>query len=567
MQKILIVFLACFSAAVYLTACQSANAFDDKTISNDTASIAAGKAVFDQYCEGCHNFRQDGIGPQLNAVTKQVTTQWLSDFIKDPQAQITHGDERAAKLYAKYKVAMPSFASLTENDIHHIIAFLNTHTETVTPDDANTIKDPIPAKILASSIVANLQLVTQIPASVDSGKKPFTRITQMITQPGSNRLFVLDLRGNLYLLNNTTAIVFMNMQKLQPNFITEPGLGTGFGSVAFHPDFMRNGLFYTTHTEKAGSAKADFAYADSIKVALQWVLTEWKVKDVNAATFSGSNRELLRINMVSVIHGMQEIAFDPLAKKGDADYGLLYAGIGDGGCTENGYLLAHNKANLWGTVIRINPAGNNSANGRYGIPAANPFVNTAGAAQEIFAMGFRNPHRITWLSNGDMLVSNVGQSNIESVNLVKPGADFGWPVREGNFVIHDTGNINKVYALPVNDSAAHFTYPVIEYDHDEGKAISGGYEYKGKIKDLQHKFLFGDIPTGRLFLTAIGNIQQGAVADIQEWKVTLNGKQQTLKELCGSDRVDLHFGRDAAGDVYIMTKADGKIYRIVSVAE
>jgi len=68
----------------------------------------------------------------------------------------------------------------------------------------------------------------------------------------------------------------MDMAKLKPEFINEPGLGTGFGSFAFHPDFAKNGLLYTTHTEAPNSGKADFTYADSIKVTLQWVLTEWK---------------------------------------------------------------------------------------------------------------------------------------------------------------------------------------------------------------------------------------------------------------------------------------------------
>ncbi|MBG9378614.1 PQQ-dependent sugar dehydrogenase [Panacibacter sp. DH6] len=567
MLKTLPVLILSCLLMICFNACQPASAFDDKTIAHDTASISAGESVFNQRCEGCHNFRQDGIGPQLNAVTKEVTTQWLTDFIKDPQAMISHGDERAGKLYARYKVSMPSFGSLTDNDIHHIIAFLNTHTATVTAEDADAVKDPVPSKIPKSALTANLQFIAQLPASADSGKKPLARITQMIVQPGSNKLFVLDLRGNLYQLTGNTSSVFMNMKQLKPGFIAEPGLGSGFGSIAFHPAFMRNGLFYTTHTEKTGSAIADFGYADSIKVSLQWVLTEWKANDVNDRTFKGTSRELLRINMVSVIHGMQEIAFNPFAKKGDEDYGLLYGGIGDGGCTENGFLLAHNKANLWGTVIRIDPSGSNSRNRRYGIPATNPFVHTPGAAPEIFAMGFRNPHRITWLAGGAMLVSNVGQANIESVNMVTAGSDFGWPLREGNFVIHDTGNINKVYALPADDSAMHITYPVIEYDHDEGKAISGGYAYKGPIAALKNKFLFGDIPTGRLFFTNIFNIKQGSIAPLQEWSVAIDGKTASLQTLCGNDRVDLHFGTDANNDLYIMTKADGKIYRIVSAAE
>jgi glucose/arabinose dehydrogenase len=240
---------------------------------------------------------------------------------------------------------------------------------------------------------------------------------------------------------------------------------------------------YTTHTEAPASGKADFGYADSIKVTMQWVLTAWKTITPNADSFSGTSREMLRVNMVNGIHGVQEIIFNPLAKKGDKEYGLLYIGVGDGGSAEAGYaFLEHSIEKIWGTIIRIDPLGKNSSNGRYGIPAGNPFVNSGNnkAVKEIYAYGFRNPHRITWTKSGTMLASNIGQANIESLYEVQPGHDYGWPIREGNFLsagLND--NLGNVYPLPANDSSFKITYPVAEFDHDEGKAISGGFEYWG----------------------------------------------------------------------------------------
>ena len=184
---------------------------------------------------------------------------------------------------------------------------------------------------------------------------------------------------------------------------------------------------------------------------------------------------------------------------------------------------------------------------------------------EIYAYGFRNPHRFTWSKNGEMVAFNIGHSNIESINLIEPGHDYGWPIREGNFLVNPYGDLKRVYSVPVNDSMYGVTYPIAEYDHDEGKAISGGYEYLGTIPALKGKFIFGDIPTGRLFYINIADIKQGRFATIREWRVSLHGEVQALKELCGNDRVDLHFGRDAKGELYIMTKADGKIYKLVSV--
>ncbi|MES1222512.1 MAG: PQQ-dependent sugar dehydrogenase, partial [Bacteroidota bacterium] len=380
--------------------------------------------------------------------------------------------------------------------------------------------------------------------------------------------FILDLRGKLYKLQNDQPVVYMDMAKLEPKFINVPGLATGFGSFAFHPDFFKNGLIYTTHSEPAHSGKDGFGFPDSIKSTLQWVLTEWKTDQPGAVPFVGKGRELLRVSMVSGIHGVQEITFNPLAKPGDKDYGLLYIGIGDGGAVEEGYpFLAHSQEKIWGTVLRIDPAGRNSSNGQYGIPANNPFAKTqnAKAWKEIYAYGFRNPHRITWSHSGQMLVCNVGHGNIESLNLILPGHDYGWPIREGNFLLNPYGNLNSVYALPKDDSSYHITYPVAEFDHDEGKAISGGFEYTGNaIPQLKGKYLFGDIPTGRLFYIEMADIKLGKQAKIREWKVAVNGTIQTLHKLCGTDRVDLHFGKDDKGELYILTKPDGKMYKIVS---
>ena len=568
MQKKIFISLSILSFLFYLSACKSGTSAND-SIATDPVTIAAGEKSFNVNCSGCHNFRQDAIGPQLSGLTNDFPADWIQNFIKDPQQLINSRDAHAVQLHEKYKTMMPSFSWLKDHEIKSIIAFIHSHKENRRPEankNDNAISNPIPDSIKLSGLIANLQLVMQIPASSDSGKSPLARITEMKIQPGTKDLFVVDLRGRLYRLRNNKPVVYMDMAKLKPKFINEPGLATGFGSFAFHPDFFKNGLLYTTHTEAAGSGNADFGYADSIKVALQWVLTEWKVNDPKAETFSGTGRELLRINMVSGIHGVQDIAFNPLSKKGNEDYGLLYIGVGDGGAVENGYqFLAHDKGKTWGTILRIDPAGRNSTNGQYGIPKTNPFVEDKNAMGEIYAYGFRNPHRFTWSKNGEMVAFNIGHSNIESINLIEPGHDYGWPIREGNFVINPYSDLKRIYSLPANDTIYKITYPVAEYDHDEGKAISGGYEYLGTIPAIKGKLLFGDIPTGRLFYVDMTDLKQGEFATIKEWRVSLNGVVTTLKQVCGNDRVDLHFGRDAKGELYLLTKADGKIYELVSV--
>ena len=191
--------------------------------------------------------------------------------------------------------------------------------------------------------------------------------------------------------------------------------------------------------------------------------------------------------------------------------------------------------------------------------SGNPKVLT-----EIFAYGFRNPHRITWSRAGQLLVSNVGHHNVESLYIIKPGSDCGWPIREGSFVIDPSQNMRNIYRLPPDDKKYHINYPVAQYDHDEGDAIAGGLEYWGSgLPKLKGKFLFGDIVRGRLFYVEMKDLKAGGAAQIKEWRVSINGSIKTLKDLCGVDKVDERFGRDSEGELYITTKPDGKVYKMV----
>lgn len=541
----------------------------------DSLSIAKGKILFTQTCTSCHQIKTDGIGPKLSGITSITSRAWVKKFIKNSQDVIAAGDERATQVFLKYKKAiMPSYSHLQEAELDAIVDYLATTKpikNNFKKDYGEGLKNPIPEPIEVSNLVIDVKQFTQFPVSSEGGKYPLTRITKLAPQPITGQIFVNDLRGKLYKMEGNTPVVYMNFAQLMPNFIHQPGLASGLGSFAFHPDFLNNGLLYTTHSEKTGSAKADFAYSGSIKVSLQWVLTEWKIDNPASGIFSGKPREMMRINVVSVIHGVQEIVFNPMAKKGDADYGLLYIGIGDGGAAENGYAFLTNKEErIWGKILRINPSGRNSKNGKYGIPPSNPYVKSTNkkALKEIFASGFRNPHRIMWTTKGDMLTVNIGHANIESLYKIEAGRNYGWPIREGKFVIHTDGDMNKVYPLPANDKIYNITYPVATFDHDEAKAITGGYEYTGNlVPALKGKYLFGDIPTGRLFYLDVANLKQGQIAKIKEWKLTLNGKPETLRNLCGNDRIDLHFGIDAQGEMYIMTKADGKVYQIIGAKE
>ncbi|SOE21572.1 Cytochrome c [Spirosomataceae bacterium TFI 002] len=541
------------------------SAFGQKNV-RKTKSITKGQQLFDQNCSGCHNFVQNGIGPQLGGLSSSVSNDWIASFIKNPQEVINSGDERAVMLLGKYKTVMPSFDHFPSKELKAIVAYIAAQPapdQKATRDFGEPIKDPIPEKIPMSDLVLKIEPYVQVTPSSD--KKPLARLSLMSFQPQSKENYIVDLRGKLYRISEKGSELYIDITKFFPNFIDKPGLATGFGAFAFHPDFANNGLFYTTHTEAPGSAKADFNYDDSIKVTIQWVVNEWKTNDPMQVPTVATPREMMRVDMVTGLHGVQEIAFNPFANKTSEDYGKLYIGIGDGGSVESGYLfLPHNKKNIWGNVLRIDPLGRNSANGKYGNPESNPYAGTANRG-EIYCMGFRNPHRFTWTTSGKLLIANIGQKQIETINLAHPGSDFGWPLREGSLRINELGDLDNVYDIPPNESLNDFNLPAVEIDHDEIGAISTILEYTGtKVPAMKGKIFFSSISYTRLLYVEEKDVLEGSRAEVKEFQVSLDGKIVSFNDLTqNSWRADLRMGKDADGELYFFTKQDGMVYKVV----
>ena len=123
---------------------------------------------------------------------------------------------------------------------------------------------------------------------------------------------------------------------------------------------------------------------------------------------------------------------------GDEDYGLLYMTHGDSNAKHSPGNFPQSLSNVLGKMIRINPL-QDGAN-QYTIPATNPFANSSdpNVLKEIYAYGFRNPH--TYSFNRDdnghvrILAADIGRANIEEINIVENGGNYGWANRDGTFV-------------------------------------------------------------------------------------------------------------------------------------
>ncbi|GAB3959635.1 hypothetical protein GCM10028805_56120 [Spirosoma harenae] len=536
-----------------------------------TTADSLGKSLFKTHCVSCHALEQDGIGPRLGGITRLLSEKELIAFVKNPLKAIESGNVRTVSLSKRYKMIMPPFDFLKEGELKSIVAYIADETQKHNSQPlevrANAGGDIARLTKPVAKSTLNIELDDFVTIPPSSDKMPRTRIATMRPHPSNDgSQYVSDQRGLIYRIVNTDVKLFLDVRPLIENFINEPGLGTGLGSFAFHPDYLANGLIYSTHTESFKGKRADYAYSDSVNVALQWVVSEWHMDDVSNKVFSGKRRELLRVNMPSSAHGVQDIGFNPEAVKGEADYDKLYIGIGDGGSTINKHPeLCHKLTSLLGTLIRIDPLGRNSKNGQYGIPADNPFVatNDASVYREIYAYGFRNPHRLAWHS-GRLFCTDVGESNFEEVNVIQTGGDYGWNVREGNYGISST-DLKNVYPAP-DTKSDKFIRPFLQYDHIDGNAISGGYVYEGPIEALKHKYVFGDIARGRVFFANIDkNLTDHSV---HELTIVQNGKATDLVELSGSKRVDLRITYNwFTRNMYIMTKSDGKIRRIKTAVD
>ncbi len=481
--------------------------------------------------------------------------------------------------------------------------------------DAPITSNPFPEPIVKRGLAVEVKDLVRLPdthalrpADQDVTPAGWARVSYVRDLPDGRR-FANDSRGFLYLLDadtqkNAQPHVYADVAAAFPHAMYTR-LESGFIGFVFHPEFASNGLFYTVHSETGpGNPKTpDFIpIGYGLKdVTYHNVITEWHATNPAANTFEGTRRELLREAHVvaNLTHPMGAVEFNPYAKRGDADYGLLYTSGSDHGFSNGGGPNASNPAqtqrldSIMTAILRIDPRSPSVTHGQkglgdYTIPMANKFAadgdpKTLG---EIYAYGFRNGHRISWDTDGTMFVSDIGMNNIEEINIVRNGENYGWMRREGYFENGRPrgGTLDQLYPLPaeildgrVKDG---FTYPVLVYDHDEGRAVTDGFAYHGRIPALNGKFVFGDIQNGRVFasdLAAMKKADDGipqTVAPIEEIQLYVrdaSGKRvdvsfkQLVEKTMGKDlvRADLHIGRSRDGELFLASRQDGMIRMMV----
>lgn len=374
------------------------------------------------------------------------------------------------------------------------------------------------------------------------------------------QMFVWDQIGIVWRVNltNGTKSPYIDVRdRLVPLGVFSPGGydERGLLGFAFHPDFEHNGRVYL-HTSEPVSGPADFSTLTGSQVANhQSVISELVIANQFATTEAAqisTQRELLRIDQPQYNHNGGALIFN--------SENQLFIALGDGGGAddqgighgENGN--GSDPSNALGSILRIDPLGRNSANGEYGIPSTNPFFNDATNTSEIFAYGFRNPWKLSIDRNGDLYAADVGQNDIEEVNRVELGQHYGWRVKEGRFFFDPNDNFSGIITVEIPDILPPVALidPVLQYDHDEGISVTGGYVYRGnRNPGLVGKYIFGDFQK-RLFVGDLGTGQIDAMSLVPSIFVY---------SLAQDNEGALYFMGNSAADT---TGASGKLIKLQS---
>jgi hypothetical protein len=451
------------------------------------------------------------------------------------------------------------------------------------PVFAQTPDDPFPDPIEAVTdvVVVGFQEFATLPDVDGEPARPML----LVAEPATDGMFVNDMRGALYRVtaDGTVTTYFDVDDDLWGIPVQSSGRERGFQSFAVHPQFRQPGtpgygrIYVWTDTEDTAPAP-DFVSGGG-NDSHDTVLLEWTAADPSAPAYDGGPpRELLRVEQPFGNHNGGHISFNPTSAPGDLDFGLMYVGVADGGSGGDPLDLGQNLGSAFGKLLRIHPLGSNASNGRYGIPADNPYASDGvdRTLGEIFASGLRNPQRFGWdVANGNLYVADIGQNIVEELSMATAGADLGWNTWEGSFRFISREAVD----LTGQRGEPEITYPVAEYGQRDPllqsqSAITGVVAYRADaVPQLRGLLLFGDFPSGEIFYVHADDPPSGGQSAIRRVLFRDDGQSKTLLQLVQeknaeqgreeASRVDLRFGVGPDDRLFVLDKHDGIVREVV----
>lgn len=332
------------------------------------------------------------------------------------------------------------------------------------------------------------------------------------SKDGTRRLFVVQQRGLIRVVDRTSLSVgtFIDLTAR----VSSSGSERGLLGLAFHPQFATNSLFFVNYTRQSDGAT---------------IISRFTA--INGNTVGDPNSEVILMTIPQPFsnHNGGMIAFGP-----DNN---LYIGMGDGGSANDPGNRAQNINDLLGKMLRITPSLVTPApNPAYTIPPTNPYAGATPGADEIYAVGMRNPWRWSFdRSNGDLWVGDVGQDAVEEVDKVTLGSNQGWRVYEATTC---TG-LDPTACVPGN-----YTMPIYFYPQTGSRcSVTGGYVYRGTQNTFANgTYVYADYCTGEIFVDAANTTA-----------------------LLDTPRLLSSFGEDDEGELYMTGLTSGTVDKIVRV--
>ena len=386
----------------------------------------------------------------------------------------------------------------------------------------------------ASALMLGLSAISA-PAKADMTVK-LEEVASGLNQPlglvqpaGDDRRFIIQQPGQVRILTKDGELLdepYLDIRNKIVHLLSDFD-ERGMIGIAFHPDFAHNHKFYvaySTYLNGHGNPGLQLWW-DHTNVVAEYTQSK---ENPNLADVT-SEHIMTAIDWPQFNHNGHWLGFGP--------DGMLYISTGDGGYA-NDWGIGHNVADgngqdltdLHGKMLRIDV--NSPSEGRnYGIPKDNPFVSDQQAKPEIYALGLRNPWRCSFDMGGDhqLFCGNVGQNSFELVVAITKGSNSGWRRMEGSHCF----DLMAPNDHPAQCDQSGITLPVLEYKNCtakpqgcEGISITGGYVYRGPVKDWDGKYFFGDwsktfgTMNGQLFVATKGSdgkwtMEHVAVANMQ----------------------------------------------------
>jgi glucose/arabinose dehydrogenase len=333
-----------------------------------------------------------------------------------------------------------------------------------------TAPPSVPSETSTGEFALRLKLTrvaTGLDAPVDLASTP--------SEP--DRLYIVEQPGRIRVIENgrLSPQPFLDITSA-----VRSGGEQGLLSVAFHPDYADNRLFYVDYTDLDGDTR----------------VIEFEALEGEAPA---RKRELLFVEQPYANHNGGQLAFGP--------DGRLYVGMGDGGSGGDPENRAQNLGERLGKLLSLD-------------------VDQAGSEWRIEGYGLRNPWRFSFdRETGDLWIGDVGQGEWEEIDHTPrdtPGLEnYGWDVFEGRHRYEDKEP----------NPRGQLVMPVAEYSHDHGCSVTGGFVYRGeRIPAAQGRYFYGDYCSGTVWSLAS---RDGKAADIRRHRVRVAGLSSFGEDVAG----------------------------------